>query len=137
MRRERNREARRHPGASILRARCVSRGARDAPPSRRGRAMHRTRRTIGSNDGQRTIALQFPQASVRGLAWLLALLLALIAAGAAHPAAVHGQTTASSSAFGESVNVHLDPLLGATVDVVSGPAPLASGTAAPPYNQTQ
>ncbi len=46
------------------------------------------------------------------------------------------QTTAASSAFGESVNVKLLPLFGSSgATVTSGPLPLAAGTAAPAFNQ--
>jgi uncharacterized repeat protein (TIGR01451 family) len=44
------------------------------------------------------------------------------------------QTTALSSAFGESVNVRVLPLLGGGIPLTSGPLPLAAGTAAPAFD---
>jgi hypothetical protein len=65
-----------------------------------------------------------------------ALMIALVFALRAAPAAA--QTSATSSAFGESVSVQLVPLpLVQGASVTSGPLPVVSGTAAPPYNQTQ
>ena len=46
------------------------------------------------------------------------------------------QTTAMSSAYGESVNLRVLPLLGSGVTVGSGPLPLVAGTAAPAFNQS-
>jgi uncharacterized repeat protein (TIGR01451 family) len=46
------------------------------------------------------------------------------------------QTVADSSAFGESVNLSVAPLLGANLPVASGPSPQVAGTAAPAYSKT-
>jgi uncharacterized repeat protein (TIGR01451 family) len=45
----------------------------------------------------------------------------------------NADTTASSSAFGESVDVQLLPLLGNGIEVLSGPLPSVSGSAPPAY----
>jgi hypothetical protein len=44
-------------------------------------------------------------------------------------------TTGSSSAYGESIDLSLVPLLGGGVTLVSGPLPVVAGTAAPSYDQ--
>ncbi|HTQ81553.1 MAG TPA: choice-of-anchor P family protein, partial [Thermoanaerobaculia bacterium] len=49
--------------------------------------------------------------------------------------ALAAQTTAKSSAFGESINLNLLPLLGQGIPVASGPLPTVSGTAPAAYNQ--
>ena len=50
------------------------------------------------------------------------------------PRAVWAQTTATSSALGESLTVHVLPLLGSPVNVASGPLPTVSGSAPAAYN---
>jgi uncharacterized repeat protein (TIGR01451 family) len=50
--------------------------------------------------------------------------------------ALSAQTTAMSSAYGESVNLRVLPLLGSGITVGSGPLPLVAGTAAPAFNQS-
>jgi len=46
------------------------------------------------------------------------------------------QTTAKSSAFGESINLRLLPLLGSGIPIGSGPLPLVAGTAPQPFNRS-
>jgi hypothetical protein len=56
---------------------------------------------------------------------------ALLAVALAAPALAQ---TASSSAFGESVSLTVDPLIGGQVIIGSGPFPVAAGSAPPDYN---
>ena len=53
------------------------------------------------------------------------------------PLAANAASVGSSSAFGESVDLHLLPLLGNTVNVSSGPLPSRSGAAPPAFDLTQ
>jgi hypothetical protein len=46
------------------------------------------------------------------------------------------QTTAASSAFGESVSLNVAPGVGGAVTITSGPLPTVSGSAPPPYNSS-
>src|SRR6201999_315750 len=80
--------------------------------------------------GRGTVAAFVHTASItRITAIAVALLLAVSGLLAA-------QTTAASSAYGESVNVRLLPVFGSSgATVASGPLPLAAGTAAPAFNQ--
>ena len=50
------------------------------------------------------------------------------------PAAVLAQASASSSAFGESVDLVLVPAIGGGIQISSGPLPTAAGSAPPAYN---
>jgi uncharacterized repeat protein (TIGR01451 family) len=68
--------------------------------------------------------------SFHGVA-LVALLLPLLGAA---PAAA--QTAADSSAFGESVDLRVLPLLGSGLRVASGPFPQVSGSAPPAYSKS-
>jgi uncharacterized repeat protein (TIGR01451 family) len=54
----------------------------------------------------------------------------------AGPGALAAQTTAMSSAYGESVSLHVLPLLGGGVTVASGPLPLVAGTAPPAFDHS-
>ncbi len=68
----------------------------------------------------------------RGLAPLSLMVMMMTCGLAAFPATA--QTVGDSSAFGESVNLSLVPLLGVTQPVTSGPRPVISGSAAPAYS---
>jgi len=63
------------------------------------------------------------------------LTLALAPLGA--PIAVNAASLGASSAYGESVDLHLLPLLGAGIPITSGPLPTRSGSAPPAYDLTQ
>jgi uncharacterized repeat protein (TIGR01451 family) len=65
---------------------------------------------------------------------LLILMVGIFGLAAAIPVAA--QTVAGSSAFGESVNVSIVPLLGVTSPVTSGPMPVVNGSAPPAYNKS-
>ncbi len=66
-----------------------------------------------------------------GLAFLL------LSLSLSHSATAQSPADANSSAFGESINLKILPLLGPVLQVTSGPLPFVSGNAAPAYNFTQ
>ena len=63
-----------------------------------------------------------------------ALIASLVALALGVVGTASAQSTASSSAFGESVNLNLLPLLGNGINITSGPLPTVAGTAPPSYN---
>jgi uncharacterized repeat protein (TIGR01451 family) len=63
---------------------------------------------------------------------LMAFLVAMLMTG---PAWATDPTSATSSAYGEQVQLSLLPLLGKTLTASSGPSPTATGSAPPSYNQ--
>jgi hypothetical protein len=52
------------------------------------------------------------------------------------PAAEATVISGSSSAFGLSVSLTLDPFIGQNINITAGPTPTVSGNAPPPYNLT-
>jgi hypothetical protein len=65
----------------------------------------------------------------------VALMLLIFAASLAAPEPLSANES-SGSAFGESIELTLDPVVGATVGVSSGPFPLVSGSAPPDFSDT-
>lgn len=79
-----------------------------------------------------TLGFSYGHRSQAGLAFLLVFVFSVLLAATAF-----AQTPAAdSSAFGESVNLSLLPLLGGGIPIASGPLPQVSGNAPPVYAKT-